>query len=162
MKTKKPKNKPKAHLEDEVADAVADAAATDATIQADQDGEIVEVTVEQWALNFQNLIMQELEGLIEEQAVNYGNDFGDMVRLQLIASLVATTTYRCISTQDPTVKDLHTQTELNNLRFKDLKEALCHALASGLEGALMEFSGDKPDYEVSIKLLPPAANKLVC
>lgn len=121
------------------------------------------ISVEQWQTQLNEHLVREVFAVIAGEEGNYGKDFGDTVRFSFLASFVATLVYQALSEKvDAGVADLGTATEITNMRYQDVKEAIQNAVASGFEGAMNEWSGGEQTFGCEISPDPEPTNKLAC
>lgn len=120
------------------------------------------VTVDQWQREFTEAAVTELYTLIKQQEGHYGVEFGDKLRLSILAALVSTFLYEILSSLPKGAGSIERQTDGAYAAFADAKEALEMAVASGVEGAVKTWSGSDLLYYCEIMPEPEALNIEPC
>lgn len=98
----------------------------------------------------------------EKQRKEEGSEFAASLTMAFIASLVGSLAYRALSEEDPNAKTKKAKLEFAKENFTSVKTDVCDALATGVGGAMTEFSGQQVDYYCSLKIVPPPINELEC
>lgn len=120
------------------------------------------MTIDQWQSDFTQGLVGESYTLIQQQVKLYGVEFGDKVKLSIIASFISSFVYEVLSTTPRGQGDLERETSVAHMLFKDAKEAVALAVASGVEGALKAHSGHDLHYYCEILPEPEALNTEPC
>ena len=109
----------------------------------------------EWQREFVNTTVATIHELLADQETIYGREFSDAARMNIIASLIASTVYQgLLGVPKGNAGSLHTATEKHHLAYRDLKEAVQNAVSSGFEGATRTWSGRPYEYVCTVQIVP--------
>lgn len=121
-----------------------------------------QAAMDKWQVEFTEGALTEICKAIKDQEKVYGKEFGDKLKLSLLASLVCATLYEVLNSYKTDSGDLDQQTSIVHYQFHDAKEAIGMAVASGIETAARAWSGKEYQYYCEIQLEPAALNVKPC
>lgn len=121
------------------------------------------VTPQDYAKYITTTLTKEILKLIDNDEPKFGADWAIGVRVSIVASLVSTMVYRCLTEAPPsTAQTLEEAASISHSGYKGLKEAIEQSIAAGFQGAFQSFSGKPSDYYCQILPVPEPVNELPC
>lgn len=120
------------------------------------------VTPEEYGQKLTVVLTNEILRLIDHDEPKFSAGWATTVRLNVIASLVSTVIYRCLSVEPKPAKDLEEATDLAHSGYKAIKEAVEQAVAVAFQSAFQTHSGQSADFFVQITPIPEPTNTLPC
>lgn len=120
------------------------------------------VSPEEYGKYMTETLTSEVLRLVDDDEPRFGADWALTVRLNLIASVMSTMVYRCLSQEPKAAASFEEATSLAHSGYKGLKSAIEDAVAVAFQGAFQTYTDKPADFYVQISPIPEPTNELPC